>query len=332
MLAVVGNIIHMHSRTRNWWWGNVCEEKCILEVGRRACVCHADSTPPLPPYSNRVLWLDLTPCSRVFLEKLTVAQLVKKYFALHETWRFITAFRRTTRWASLTLSTHSHRTSLRSSLTLSYRLQSCGFIRTDFPTTILHSHRSDARCASHPTKTWRSVGYKLWIVNELYRTLQNLSVPWDLVLWRRKHVYRDRNLLTCSLDNREMCTKKGSLDERVNREIAGGDSVNLLVVRNIDASGLHKVCCVLEEDVTGFLGEREMSLSASRRYRQKHLKFFPIRKWLRGEESFLRNWYSLIWSRNLPTFMESEVLVPEPITGPYSETDESSSQPPTLLP
>jgi len=34
----------------------------------------------------------LTPCSRVLLEKLTVSQLVKKFFAFYGTRRFITAF------------------------------------------------------------------------------------------------------------------------------------------------------------------------------------------------------------------------------------------------
>jgi len=40
----------------------------------------------------------LTPCTKFFLEKLTVTQLVKKYPASYDTWSFITLYTRIGIW------------------------------------------------------------------------------------------------------------------------------------------------------------------------------------------------------------------------------------------
>jgi hypothetical protein len=64
-----------------------------------------------------------TPCSRSLLEKLLVAQLVKKFSSFYETRGLIAVFTRTRNWillwASLTQSTSSHPIPLSSTLILS---------------------------------------------------------------------------------------------------------------------------------------------------------------------------------------------------------------------
>ena len=69
----------------------------------------------------------LTPWCRVFLEKLTGLQLVKKFPAFHETRRFITALTSVRQlslsWASPVQSIYPHPTSWRSILILSVHLR-----------------------------------------------------------------------------------------------------------------------------------------------------------------------------------------------------------------
>jgi hypothetical protein len=82
--------------------------------------------------------------SKVLLEKLTVAQLVKKFSTLYAIRRFITVFTRVRRWslswATCIQSTPSHLISLISSPILSYHLRvglpSSLFV-SDFPAKIL---------------------------------------------------------------------------------------------------------------------------------------------------------------------------------------------------
>jgi len=78
----------------------------------------------------------LIPCSRLFLEKLTGSQLVKKFPAFYETRRFIAAFTTARHlslsWASSSQSIPPHPTSWRSILILS-SLLSLGFPSGLFP-------------------------------------------------------------------------------------------------------------------------------------------------------------------------------------------------------
>jgi hypothetical protein len=91
----------------------------------------------------------LTPRSRVLLEKLLVTQLVKKSFAFYGTRRFITMLTRTRHWslfwARCIQSTNSHPFSLKSVLILSSYLHlglSSGPLPSGFPTKILYSSPS----------------------------------------------------------------------------------------------------------------------------------------------------------------------------------------------
>ena len=76
--------------------------------------------------STYILTYLLTPCSRVFLEKLTGFQLVKKFPTFYRTWRFITTFTSahhlSLSWGSLIQSILPHPISWRSSLILSSHL------------------------------------------------------------------------------------------------------------------------------------------------------------------------------------------------------------------
>jgi len=74
-----------------------------------------------------LLTYSLTPCSKVLLDKLTGSQLVKKFPALHESWRFITTFTTARQlslsWASSIQSMPPHPSSWRSILILSSHLR-----------------------------------------------------------------------------------------------------------------------------------------------------------------------------------------------------------------
>ena len=94
----------------------------------------------------------LTPWCRVFLEKLTGLQLVKKLPAFHGTRRFITALTSVRHlslsWASPIQSIYPHPTSWRSILILSTHLGPglpSGLLPSDFPTNTLY------KPSPHPT-------------------------------------------------------------------------------------------------------------------------------------------------------------------------------------
>jgi len=105
---------------------------------------HIDRTSTLSPLTYLLTYL-LTPWCRVFLEKLTVLQLVKKFPAFHGTRRFITAL---TSACHLSLSSASpiqsiypHPTSWRSILILSTHLRlglPIGLFSSSFPTKTLY--------------------------------------------------------------------------------------------------------------------------------------------------------------------------------------------------
>ena len=88
----------------------------------------------------------LTPWCRVFLEKLTVLQLVKKFHVFHGTRKFITALTSVRHlslsWASPIQSIYPHPTSWRSILILSTYLYlglPCGLLPSGFPTKTLYT-------------------------------------------------------------------------------------------------------------------------------------------------------------------------------------------------
>ena len=118
---------------------------------------------------NRFLWYEntllllllllLTPWCRVFLEKLTALQLVKKFLAFHGTRRFITALTRVRQlslsWASPIQSIYPHPTSWRSVLILSTHLRlghPSGLLPSGFPSKTLYTPLSStirATCPAH---------------------------------------------------------------------------------------------------------------------------------------------------------------------------------------
>ena len=88
----------------------------------------------------------LTPWCRVFLEKLTGLQLVKKFLAFHGTRRFITALTSVRHlslsWVSSTQSIYPHPTSWRSILILSIHLHlglPSGLLPSGFPSKTLYT-------------------------------------------------------------------------------------------------------------------------------------------------------------------------------------------------
>ena len=101
----------------------------------------------------------LTPGSRVFLEKQTVCQLVKKFLTFYGTRRFITAFTSARHlslsWASTIQSIPPHPTSWRSILILSSHLRlglPSGLFPSGFPTKTLYRPLLSpirATCSSH---------------------------------------------------------------------------------------------------------------------------------------------------------------------------------------
>ena len=101
----------------------------------------------------------LTPWCRIFLEKLTGLQLVKKFSAFHGTRRFITALTSvrylSLSWASPIQYKYPHPTSWRSSIILSTHLRlglPSGLLPSCFPTKTLNIPLSSpihATCPAH---------------------------------------------------------------------------------------------------------------------------------------------------------------------------------------
>ena len=120
----------------------------LLEI--RPNIIHP-STPRSPQWSltylpTYLLTYLLTPRCRVLLEKLTGLKLVKKFPALHGTWRFITALKSARHlslsWASPIQSIYPHLTSWRSILILSNHLRlglPSGLFPSGFPTKTLYT-------------------------------------------------------------------------------------------------------------------------------------------------------------------------------------------------
>ena len=112
----------------------------------------------IPKGNNTSLYLEpylLTPWCRVFLEKLTGLQLVKKFPAFHGTRRFITSLTSVRHpslsWASPIQSMYPHPISWRSILILSTHLGlvlPSGLLHSGFPTKTLYTP-SPHPCAPH---------------------------------------------------------------------------------------------------------------------------------------------------------------------------------------
>ena len=114
-------------------------------------------------YKNMQLYLCmyiylLTARCRVFLEKLTGLQLVKKFPAFHGTRKFITAFTRVRHlslsWASPIQSIYPHPTSRRSILILFTHLRlglPTGLLPSGFPSKTLYTPLSSLIRATCPT-------------------------------------------------------------------------------------------------------------------------------------------------------------------------------------
>ena len=114
----------------------------------------------------------LTPWSRVYLEKLTGLQLVKKFLAFCGTWRFITAFTSahhlSLSWASSIHSMPPHPTSWRFIIMLSSHLclgLPSGLLPSGFPTKTLYMpvlSSIHTTCPTHLTlldcTTWAILG------------------------------------------------------------------------------------------------------------------------------------------------------------------------------
>jgi hypothetical protein len=126
--------IFIISRTRDF----TCLSLLLVFLGAvLICCCHV--------FKECITYL-LTPWRRVFLEKLTGFQLVKKILPFYGTRRFITAFASARHlslsWASSIQSIPSHPTSWRSILILSSHLRlglSCGHFPSGFPTKTLYT-------------------------------------------------------------------------------------------------------------------------------------------------------------------------------------------------
>ena len=140
----------------------------------------------------------LTPWCRVFLEKLTGLQLVKKFPAFHGTRRFITALTSVRHlylsWASPIQSIYPHPTSWRSVLILSTHLRlslPSGLLPSGFPTKTLYTPLSSpirATCPAHIilldfiTRTILGEEYKSFS-SSLCSLLQTITNGSKFVIW-----------------------------------------------------------------------------------------------------------------------------------------------------
>jgi len=122
----------------------------------------------------------LIPWSRVFLEKLTSFQLVKKFPAFRGTWRFITAFTSARHlslsWASLIQSMPPHPTSWRSILILYYHLRlglPSDLFPSGFPTKTLYTSLISPIHATCPAHLILLDFITRTILGEKYRSLSS---------------------------------------------------------------------------------------------------------------------------------------------------------------
>jgi hypothetical protein len=137
--------IHWHQFSFNLFLNRILKTKMCLK-STYASHLIANLLLSLPNiYFGAVAYL-LTPWSRIFLEKLTGLQLVKKFPAFYGTRRFLTALtiarHLSLSWASPIHSSHPHPTSWRSIITLSPHLRlglPSGLFHSGFPTRTLYT-------------------------------------------------------------------------------------------------------------------------------------------------------------------------------------------------
>ena len=133
---------------------------CVL-LYKKSEFTLTDVVPSVAPHRVRNTPYLLTPWSRVLLEKLTCSQLVKKFPALYETRRFITAVTSahhlSLSWASSIQSISPHPTSWRSILILSSHLclgLPSGLLPSGFPTKTVYTPFRYMPRPSHSSRSY----------------------------------------------------------------------------------------------------------------------------------------------------------------------------------
>ena len=149
----------------------------VASLGIMRPMHEAHGSPPSSAHvMNDLLTYLLTPWSRVFLEKLTGLQLVKKFPAFHETRRFITVLTSVSHlslsWANPIQSTYPHSTSWTSILILSTHLSlglPSGLFPSGFPTKTLHAPLDWTYYFRFLTPSWHIQGQHYFtLLNELF--------------------------------------------------------------------------------------------------------------------------------------------------------------------
>jgi hypothetical protein len=140
---------------------------------------------------------ELTPYSRVFLEKLTVSQQVKKFPTLHGTWTFITAITSARHlflfWTRPTQSIPPHPTYWRTIWILSFHLclgLPSGFFPSGFPTKNLYAPLPRTCYMPRPSNSfWFDNPNDIWWWVQIIKllTVQSSPLPWYLLPLRPKY-------------------------------------------------------------------------------------------------------------------------------------------------